>query len=178
MALRDRGGVISEAGSFQSCPTPQGAARVDEGPVGQCQGRVLVIDDDASLRECLATFLKVAGYLVEEAESGTEGMRRLAASPVDVVLTDLMMPGLSGWEVAQAARMLRPGLPIVLMTGRPDALNSQLHAEGLVAQVLVKPFRMNEVVAVITRLIREDESRPRVSAGSAGGLGRSGSPAA
>lgn len=97
---------------------------------------------------------------------------------MDVVLTDLMMPGLSGWEVAQAARMLRPGLPIVLMTGRPDALNSQLHAEGLVAQVLVTPFRMNEVVAVITRLIRQDEPRPRVSAGSAGGLGRSGSPAA
>ena len=134
-----------------------------------------MIDDDASLRECLATFLKVAGYLVEEAESGTEGMRRLAASPVDVVLTDLMMPGLSGWEVAQAARMLRPGLPIVLMTGCPDALNSQLHAEGLVARVLVKPFRMNEVVAVITRLIREDESRPRVRPGRpvvSGGLDR------
>lgn len=174
MALRDRGGMISEADSFQSCAAPQDAAGAGESPFGQGQGRVLVIDDDASLRQCLATFLKIAGYIVEEAESGAEGMRRLVASPVDVVLTDLMMPGLSGWEVAQAVRILRPGLPVVLMTGRPEALDSPLHAEGLVAQVLVKPFRMNEVVAVIQRLIREVGARPRVSAASASGIGLSG----
>jgi DNA-binding response OmpR family regulator len=178
MVLPDRGGMISEAGNFQSRSIPRGAARLDEGPVEQRQGRLLVIDDDASLRQCLATFLKVAGYSVEEADSGTEGMRRLAASPVDLVLTDLMMPGLSGWEVAQAARILRPGLPIVLMTGRPEALNSRAHVEGLVAHVLVKPFRMHEVVAVITKLIRQVEPRPRLSLGSAGGLERSGAPAA
>jgi DNA-binding response OmpR family regulator len=170
--------VLSETDSFPPCPTPEGAARVDVGPLGQRQGRVLVIDDDASLRQCLATFLKVAGFSVEEADSGTEGMRRLAASPVDVVLTDLMMPGLSGWEVAERARIMRPGLPVVLMTGRPEALNSRAHVEGLVAHVLVKPFRMHEVVGIITGLIRGFGPRPQVSTGLAGGLKGSEAPPA
>lgn len=178
MALCDRDGMISGLGGFQSCVTPPDAVRVDGGPDGQWQGRVLVIDDDASLRQCLATLLKVAGFFVEEAGSGTEGMERLAASPVDVVLTDLMMPGLSGWEVARAARTLRPELSVVLMTGHPEALDSLLHTEGLVAHVLVKPFRMNEVVAIIQRLIRETGPRPQVSVASASSLGKSGARAA
>ncbi len=102
--------------------------------------RVLVIDDDSPSREILACILRTAGYLVAEAPTGLEGLQFLQEAPVDLLITDLQMPGMSGWKIAQAARRLWPGLPIVLVTGNPEALDARPDLRDLVSAILVKPF--------------------------------------
>lgn len=114
--------------------------------------RLLCIDDDARLRTTLTYRLRYAGHTVEEAEDGATGLAILKATPVDLVLTDLDMPGLSGWDVARAAKAVRPHVPVVLVTGRADSLSADQAELGLVNAILGKPCPFAEIQAVIGRL--------------------------
>ena len=135
--------AMSSAGPLAaSAPSPGGMRASSAGD----RPRLLVIDDQASLRCCVARLLQNAGYKVEEAASGDEGMRKLQTAAPDAVLTDIQMPGLSGWDVVRAAHVLHPGLPILVMTARPDALEAACGAETLVAGILPKPFSIEELL--------------------------------
>jgi CheY-like chemotaxis protein len=120
--------------------------------------RVLVVDDDPLLRIVVADILRKAAHVVEEAEGGREGIERIRTSPVDLVLTDLRMRDLSGWDVARAARTFRPRVPVILMTGSPEGLESEPEAWELVRHILPKPFRAQEVLELVTMLAGEGES--------------------
>ena len=136
--------AMSSAGPLAaSAPSPGGMRASSAGD----RPRLLVIDDQANLRCCVARLLQNAGYKVEEAASGDEGMRRLQQTTApDVVLTDLQMPGLSGWDIVRAAHVLHPGLPVLVMTARPDPLEAACGAETLVAAILPKPFGIEELL--------------------------------
>jgi CheY-like chemotaxis protein len=88
---------------------------------------VLVIDDDAALCTTVRRMLERAGYLVETASAGAEGMTRLAAGGIDVVLLDLLLPDLDGRELCRRIRAdeSRGYVPVIMLTGVPDAAARQ-----------------------------------------------------
>ncbi len=114
-------------------------------------GNVLLVEDDDDSREIMAEVLAVAGYSVHSVASGPEALRRLAESSVDVVVTDLGMPGMGGLEMARAAREIAPTVPVVLVTGWAEHQDIERARGREVDAVLVKPVdpdQLTEAVAV------------------------------
>ncbi len=110
---------------------------------------LLVIDDDPTCRYTFGTLLQKLGYQVGEAASGEAGLALLRNTPVDLVLTDLQMPGLTGWEVARRAKALHPNLPVVLVTGSTHAIAPDQPERQFVDAILAKPCRVAELLAVL-----------------------------
>ncbi len=113
------------------------------------QARILVVDDDEACRNLLAAFLAPIGCAVTQAADGREALERLEDGSWDVVLLDLIMPGLSGFEVLARIRETRPQevLPVILITGQDDA-DTRMEALALRANdFLAKPIHHAEVMA-------------------------------
>jgi signal transduction histidine kinase/CheY-like chemotaxis protein len=111
--------------------------------------RVLVIDDEPFVRDTLGEILRQQHHQVVVADDGVSGLARFRETPFDLVMTDLAMPGMSGWQVAQAVKAARPQVPVVLVTGwgvevQPDEM--QTHG---VDRVMTKPFRFEDVQEVV-----------------------------
>ena len=121
------------------------------------QPAVLVVDDFADQRAICKLALESNGYLVKVVDGGEAALESLrAGDPVDVVLADIMMPGVSGLDLARRVREEYPDLSIVLMTAYPDVLQDALE-EGFLP--LVKPFtaaQLRETVFDALALRRSD----------------------
>ena len=115
--------------------------------------RILIVDDEATVRETLAALLRASGHDIAEADGGAAALRWLETTPVDLVLTDLGMPGLTGWDVARAAKARRPPVPVVVLTGWGDHAGAQPPPDLDVDRVLVKPVHCSTLLAVITELV-------------------------
>jgi two-component system OmpR family response regulator len=115
--------------------------------------RILVIDDEPGIRETLVHLLRALGYEVVEADGGPAGLTRLAEGAFDLVLTDLGMPGMNGWEVARAVKAWAPSAPVVLVTGWGDDGPAPGADHSLVAAVLSKPFRVQDIVKVLAHAL-------------------------
>ena len=115
--------------------------------------RVLVVDDEAPVREVVARFLERLGFRAEAV--GPEEGRRILESdrPIDLLVTDLSMPGLDGLELGRIARRNRGGIPMVLCTGLVDAGTTREANMAGFDQVLSKPFDMAELSAVVHQVI-------------------------
>ena len=100
---------------------------------------ILVVDDDAALLSLLKMRLKSAGYTVDTAETGWDGLTKLEQRDYDIVLLDYMMPGITGIAVLQHIQARHPSIPVVMMTGD---ISSQVGAQALAGGAracLVKP---------------------------------------
>ncbi|MBS0296544.1 MAG: response regulator [Proteobacteria bacterium] len=108
---------------------------------------VLVVEDEALVREVLCDDLREAGYLVDEAERGDDAIAALQRG-FDVLLTDIRLPGrLTGWDVAEAARRATPDIQVIYMTGyTPDAPRQVAGS-----QLISKPCTGSEIVALMQR---------------------------
>ena len=110
---------------------------------------VLIIDDEPFVRDTLGEILRQQHHHVVVAEDGASGLARFRESTFDLVMTDLGMPGMSGWQVAQAVKAARPQVPVVLVTGWGlDVPADQLEKRG-VDRVMIKPFRFEDVQEVV-----------------------------
>jgi len=109
-------------------------------------GRILVIDDEPSIAQLLDDALSSEGHSVEIALSGREGLEISAAYEFDLVMTDLGMPDMSGWEVARTLRRSHPTLPIVLVTGWGTTLSPDEVQRCGISAVLHKPFEIRELL--------------------------------
>jgi signal transduction histidine kinase len=110
--------------------------------------RILIIDDERFVREALADSLVEDGHTVLQAASGPEGLARLAeGAAVDVVVSDLGMPEMTGWDVARAVRMRHPGLPIGLITGWAVALEISDEERRGVDFIIAKPYTLEALRA-------------------------------
>lgn len=115
---------------------------------------ILVVDDEESLRITLAANLELEGHQVLEASSGEEALRVVRERSVDVVLTDIRMPGLHGVELHRHLRREHPGLPVVLMTAfAQESLINDALAEGAFT-VLPKPFDVEHLLGTLRRAAR------------------------
>jgi CheY-like chemotaxis protein len=114
------------------------------------RGRVLIVDDQEEVREIAAIHLMSLGYEIAQAANGRAALDILEGgrgAGVDVLLVDYAMPGISGAEVIRAARLMRPDLPAVLMTGYADA--DGLGEDPRHVALLKKPFRLHELEAAL-----------------------------
>ncbi len=122
-------------------------------PQQQC---VLLVEDDRSVRRYLEVTLQRSGYTVITAADGLEAMKLALSSQIDVVVTDAVMPNLSGQELARFLRS-NPKLshvPIVLLTGQENK-EAVASAEKLIDVFLYKPVRSEELKNCLTRLLRQ-----------------------
>jgi len=103
---------------------------------------ILLVEDEAFLRELVMEGLQDAGFSVVEASDGTSGVQALQSDQrIDVLLSDIKLPDIDGYQVAEAARTLRPGMKVILMTGyAPSPL--PLSLQSVVYRVLQKPFSL------------------------------------
>ncbi len=111
---------------------------------------VLIIDDEPAVRDIVTRFLTFRGYPVVVADSGPEGLALFKDSKFDLVMTDLGMPGMSGWEVAREVKRLKPHTLVVLMTGWATDLDPRKAKESGVDRVVHKPFNVDEVLGLLT----------------------------
>ncbi len=120
-------------------PAPDGPERV---------GSILVIDDEADVRELLADVLGGRGHKVTVAAGGREGLGRFETGRYDLVLTDLGMPDVNGWEVARAVKAARTETPVLLLTGWSDAVDPS--EEHRVDGIVRKPFDLNRLTSAVS----------------------------
>jgi len=114
--------------------------------------RVLVIDDDASVRAVVCGLLATLGCDADAAEDGAKGVTLFDQRRYDLVVTDLKMPGMTGWHVVAAVRARMPTMPIVMISGfATDADRERAQGAGLV--FLEKPFHFAEFKGAITRAL-------------------------
>jgi two-component system, chemotaxis family, chemotaxis protein CheY len=118
-------------------------------------GHVVVVEDEADIRDTIAELLEDEGYSVEKAKHGAEALVHVERRRPDVVVLDLMMPVMDGWAFARACNARADGraIPIVIMSASPDLARSaeQLHPYGVRAAV-AKPFDLEVLLAVVGRL--------------------------
>jgi two-component system OmpR family response regulator len=118
------------------------------------KARLLVVDDEATIRELLAGSLRFAGYEVATAASGTEAVRAAAAARPDLILLDVMMPDGDGFEAVQRLRDGNQDVPVIFLTAR-DEVSDRVNGFALGADDYVtKPFSLDEVLARIRAVLK------------------------
>lgn len=131
--------------------------------------RILVVEDEESYREALQAGLSKEGFEVELAADGIEGLRMFTERPPDLVLLDLMLPGMSGTEVCRRMRQLA-SVPVIMVTALDAEVDVVLGLELGAADYVTKPYRLRELVARIQSVLR------RLAHTESGELGRPRTP--
>jgi signal transduction histidine kinase/CheY-like chemotaxis protein len=121
-------------------------------------GRILVIDDEAEIAEIVRDVLASEGHEVTTALCGAHGVESVRAGSYDLVFTDLGMPDMSGWEVAERVHEISPGSAVVLVTGWGATLDEDDVRRRGVEAVVNKPFEIQELVRVTARLLARAQS--------------------
>src|SRR6202162_2788731 len=117
--------------------------------------RVLVVDDEASIRDLLAKTLALAEYDVDVAADGRSALERMRMYPYDLLIADLKMPGMDGLAVIREAKRYKADLPVIIITGFSTE-SSAIEAVNLgVAGYLTKPFRVPQVLAAAAKALGE-----------------------
>lgn len=115
--------------------------------------RVLVVEDDATVREVVTTYLRAAGFLVDEAGDGLLALRMVEAAMPDLVVLDRLLPGVDGIEVARRLHRLGP-VPIIMLTAL-GATEDRIHGlEAGVDDYVAKPFSARELVLRVQNVLR------------------------
>jgi len=116
--------------------------------------RVLLVDDDEAVRSTTGMILETMGYEVIACDSGPDALARLDEQvPVDILLTDVAMPGMNGPDLARRVRALRPFLPIVFFSGYADP--DSVAGDAIRQRIVRKPFRASELAAHIEAALAE-----------------------
>ncbi len=122
--------------------------------------RVLVVDDDRDVRDVLSEMLMTAGHEVRVAEDGADALSKFESGLFDIVFTDLGMPGISGWQVAEHIKREAPDLPVVMVTGWGHQLDPMQVERSGVSKVLTKPFHWLTVLDTLQALVPHPSARP------------------
>ena len=133
-------------------PAPAAPARP---ATGATRPRVLVVDDEASIRDLLSKTLALAEYDVDVAPDGRSALERMRLYPYDLLIADLKMPGMDGLAVIREAKRYKADLPVIIITGFSTE-SSAIEAVNLgVAGYLTKPFRVPQVLAAAAKALGE-----------------------
>jgi two-component system response regulator MprA len=121
------------------------------------KAHILVVDDDPRITDLMRRILAYEGYSVAIARSGTEALDRSLERPPDLVILDIMLPGLDGLEVAQRLREAGDNVPILMLTARGTVADRVKGLEKGADDYLVKPFAPEELVARVKALLRRSQ---------------------
>jgi len=119
-------------------------------------GRVLVVEDDEGIREMLKYNLVAAGFSVQEAGDGATGLRTARSSSPDLILLDLMLPGMSGLDFCRAVRKTSR-VPIIMLTAKDTEVDKVVGLELGADDYITKPFSVREVIARVNSVLRRAE---------------------
>jgi CheY-like chemotaxis protein len=122
-------------------------AKAEAKATSKKKASVLIIDDDPDVREFIASSLSEAGFAVREAADGESGLEKFEKQPADLVVMDFVMPGLSGAEVANRMLAVRPGQPILFVSGFSETESIRRLAPD--KPLLSKPFRADALEAAV-----------------------------
>jgi len=122
-------------------------------------GRVLVVEDDDAMRALLAEEIGAAGHVVAASSGGAQALAHLETHPVDVVVTDLEMPGMRGNELLTRIREREPDLPVVIITAFGSIESAVEIVKAGAFHYVAKPFRMDQLVTTIENALRERRLR-------------------
>jgi DNA-binding response OmpR family regulator len=116
-------------------------------------GRVLVVEDDEGIREMLKYNLSAAGFTVQQAADGASGLRTARTSRPDLILLDLMLPGMSGFDFCRALRK-SSRVPIIMITAKDAEVDKIVGLELGADDYITKPFSIREVLARVNAVMR------------------------
>jgi DNA-binding response OmpR family regulator len=119
-------------------------------------GRVLVVEDDEGIREMLKYNLTSAGFSVQEASDGATGLRTARTSKPDLILLDLMLPGMSGLDFCRAVRKTSQ-VPIIMLTAKDTEVDKVVGLELGADDYITKPFSIREVLARVNSVLRRSQ---------------------
>jgi DNA-binding response OmpR family regulator len=133
--------------------------------------RVLVVDDDVTVREVVVSYLRAAGHGVVEAADGADALRAMRSDPADLVVLDLMMPGIDGLEVCRRLRATGD-VPIIMLTALGAEVDRVVGLESGADDYVTKPFSPRELVLRIEALLRRvgEQSKPETGSVTDGDL--------
>ncbi len=123
--------------------------------------RILVVDDEANIRDLARMYLLQAGFEVSAVADGAQALEVIAQRPPDLVVLDLMMPEMDGWEVCRRLRGTT-NLPILMLTARDDDIDKIVGLEMGADDYMTKPFNPRELVARVRAILRRANSGPAV----------------
>lgn len=127
--------------------------------------KILIVEDEANIRELLRLYLEREGYTVLEAENGVEGIKKWKSDKPDMLLLDVMMPVMDGWEVCREIRA-ESDVPIIMLTAKGETADRVSGLEMGADDYIVKPLEMSEVIArvrAVFRRIAPDDAPEKLS---------------
>jgi DNA-binding response OmpR family regulator len=127
--------------------------------------RVLVVDDDVTVREVVVSYLKAGGHDVSEAADGDEALRSMRSDPADLVVLDLMMPGIDGLEVCRRLRTTSD-VPIIMLTALGAEVDRVVGLESGADDYVTKPFSPRELVLRVDALLRRVGEKAKPATGT------------
>ena len=128
--------------------------------------KILLVDDDPNIRQLVNLYLVKEGFEVEMSERGDEALKKVLASPPDLILLDVMLPGMDGWQVLREVRR-SSNVPIIMLTAKDETFDKVLGLELGADDYVAKPFDMKELVARIKAVIRRYQSPEPAETGKA-----------
>jgi CheY-like chemotaxis protein len=149
--------------TFPACAgTMKEDKQKDALPLKPRKARILIVEDEDEVRELLKDILSEGGHEVAFASDGQKGLALFQEKTFDLVFTDLGMPGMSGWEVAEQIKRLSGETPVALITGwEVKQKKQELKSKG-VDVVLKKPFRVEEILSLVQDLIAARDNHGRI----------------
>ena len=115
--------------------------------------KILIVEDEANIRELLRLYLEREGYTVLEAENGVEGIKKWKSDKPDMLLLDVMMPVMDGWAVCREIRA-ESDVPIIMLTAKGETADRVSGLEMGADDYIVKPLEMPEVIARVRAVFR------------------------
>ena len=123
--------------------------------------RLLIVDDDKQIRELLSFDISQSGYIVDTAIDGQEGLKKALENNFDLILLDVMMPKMNGYEVCKNIRIAKPDIPILMLTAKGTIEDKTQGFDCGADDYLIKPFEVQEVLLRIRALLRRGESNQK-----------------
>ena len=115
--------------------------------------KILLVDDDPNIRQLVRLYLEKEGFDVTEADRGDFALKEFKAAPPNLMLLDVMLPGMDGWQVCREVRKVS-NIPIIMLTAKDETFDKVLGLELGADDYVVKPFDTKELVARIKAVIR------------------------
>jgi CheY-like chemotaxis protein len=160
---------VDPKGSISKKPIIKGVQGRDKTPLDYSGtegggGRILVVDDEKDIRDVFSKVLRILGYEVVVASSGTEGLNLFLTSPFDLVLTEFQMPGMDGWSLAFHIKDRFPNTPVVMITRQEREGVMEKIKGSCVDFVMFKPSRLEDILKTVQRMLDAGSEETTTSA--------------